>query len=66
MWEDLHDEISGRCRDDIRWLGAEWLLNELLKAMPDDCKRLDGDLVEQCETLAKAWIQAIKDAGKPA
>lgn len=66
MWEKAYELISARARDDILWLGADWLLDELLRAMPDDCKRLDGDLVEQCETLAKAWVNAIEDAGKPA
>lgn len=66
MWEKAHDVISARARDDIRWLGADWVLDELLRAMPDECERLEGHLVEQCETLAKAWIKAIQDAGKPA
>ena len=62
LWEEAYGVISGRARNDIERLGSEWILGELLGAMPDDCERLNGCLAEQCEMLAKAWIEAIREA----
>ena len=31
--------------------------------MPAECERLEGSLVEQCEAIAKAWMNRITDSG---
>ena len=63
VWESAYDALSAGIHADIRWLGEEWLCEELIESMPADCERLEGSLVEQCEALAKAWMKRITDSG---
>jgi hypothetical protein len=62
MWDEAYDAISRLARDRIRWLGEEWIREEMIESMPADCERLEGCLVEQCEALAQAWMKRIQDA----
>ena len=63
VWEAAYDALSAGIHADIRWLGEEWLCEELVESMPAECERLEGSLVEQCEALAKAWMKRITDSG---
>ena len=63
VWESAYDALSAGIHADIRWLGEEWLREELAESMPAECERLEGSLVEQCEALAKAWMKRITDSG---
>jgi hypothetical protein len=57
VWEAAYDVISRQARDNIRWLGEEWLCDELVESMPAECERLEaGEFASVRQAALEAGI----------